>query len=128
MARPEFKIVTTTAADKAHAEALEAAIIQARLAACVQSWPIRSTYWWKGRTETAHEVILTCKTRARLVPALLAFIKAHHTYDIPEIIVTPIQDGYPAYLGWIRRETTQPRLTFSPSATRKRSSRKTGTS
>lgn len=128
MARREFKIVTTTVENEAHAEALGTAIIKARLAACVQSWPIRSTYWWKDRIETGPEIMLACKTPARHVPALLAFIKARHNYEIPELVVTPIQGGHPAYLGWIQAETTQARLTFSASATRKRSSRKNGTS
>lgn len=128
MARPEFKIVTTTVGNDACAKALVAAVIQARLAACVQSWPIRSTYWWNSQVETGKEILLTCKTPARLVSALLAFIKAHHPYEIPEIVVTPIENGYPAYLEWIHRETAQPRLTFSASTSRKRSSRKNGTS
>ncbi len=128
MERAEFKIITTTVGNKMQAAALADAIVRARLAACVQFWPIQSTYWWKGRRETGRELILSCKTTSRRVIALIAFIKAQHSYEVPEIVVTPIETGHPAYLGWIKRETLQPRLTFPAAATRKRSSRKDGKS
>ena len=119
-------VVTTTVEGETQAVALADAIVGARLAACVQFWPIRSTYWWKGRIEWGGEFLLACKTPAKRVAALFAFIKVHHSYEVPEIVATPIVAGHRAYLAWITRETSQPRLTFDPPATRKRSSRRRG--
>ena len=122
------KIVTTTVADAIEAEKLASLVTETNLAACVQFWPIRSIYRWKGRIESASEHLLVCKTRADRAATLVAFISQHHTYEVPEVVVTSIEDGNPAYLAWICHETTQPRLTFRASATRKRSSRRGGKS
>lgn len=108
-------IVSTTVASEALARELAGCITTARLAACVQFWPIRSTYWWQGKIESGAEFLIQSKTRTELVPALQALIRTHHPYEVPEIIVTPILGGHPAYLDWIRQETTTPPLTESHS-------------
>lgn len=122
--KSSYKIVTTTVAGDREAEDLATLLTELKLVACVQFWPIRSVYRWKGQIESGREHLLTCKTTAHLVPALVAFIRQHHSYEVPEILVTPIDKGHPDYLAWITRETAQPRLTFRDSATRKRGSRK----
>ncbi len=128
MSREKYKCVMTTVAGDAQAVAMAEAIVRGRLAACVQFWPIRSVYWWKGKVESGHELILLCKTRASLVRPLQQYIRIHHLYEIPEIVVIPIETGFPSYLAWIMAETSEPPLTFSPSATRKRGSRSDGKS
>lgn len=100
-----YLIVTTTVAEEKLAVKLAGLITAARLAACVQFWPIRSVYWWQEKVESNAEFILQCKTRAPLVPALQEFIRSHHPYEVPEIIVTPILQGHPPYLNWIEQET-----------------------
>jgi len=128
MSKEKYKCVMTTVGGDAQAVAMAEAIVRGRLAACVQFWPIRSAYGWKGRVESGHEMILLCKTRASRVNALQGFIRIHHPYEVPEIVVTPIETGSPSYLAWITAETSEPPLTFSASATRKRSSRSNGKS
>jgi periplasmic divalent cation tolerance protein len=120
---PKASEVTTTVGTEKEAVRLANAIVRERLAACVQFWPIRSTYHWRGKIEAGAEIRLSCKTRPTLVPALIQYIRAHHSYELPEIIATPIPGGLPEYLAWIQAETAQPRLTFPPPATRKRTSR-----
>lgn len=84
------------------AEAIAAALVEARLAACVQLMPVDSVYRWEGKTERASEVMLHAKTtQARLVEAE-ALIKAHHSYAVPEIIALPIVGGSAEYLEWVR--------------------------
>jgi periplasmic divalent cation tolerance protein len=100
-------VVTTTSESEDLAIKLAGQITSARLAACVQFWPIRSVYWWQGKMESGAEFILQCKTRASLAPALRDFIRAHHPYEVPEIIVTPILDAAPSYLAWIDQETSR---------------------
>lgn len=98
-------IVTTTLSSRAQATALAKAVVAARLAACAQILPIRSVYRWEGKIQSGTEVLVQCKTRQARVRELLAFIRARHPYEVPEIIVTPILTGEPSYLAWIDRET-----------------------
>jgi len=96
------QVMTTT--DRAdHADALAAAILDARTAACVQVLgPIRSHYRWKGEVEQAEEWLLLVKTTAGQLDPLIATIGANHHYDVPEITATAIVGGSPAYLEWIQ--------------------------
>jgi periplasmic divalent cation tolerance protein len=97
--------VTTTDSREA-AEALAQSAVEARVAACAQvSGPINSTYWWDGRVESAEEWYVTFKTTAERYPALEEHIRAHHTYDVPEVVLLPILAGNPAYLAWVSEET-----------------------
>ena len=110
MSKEKYKCVMTTVAGETQAVAMAEAIVRGRLAACVQFWPIRSTYWWKGKVESGNEFILLCKTRASLVRALQRHIRTHHMYEVPEIVVIPIETGLPSYLAWITAETSEPPL------------------
>ncbi len=95
--------VITTTATRDEAEALAAALVERRLAACVQVvGPIRSIYRWAGAVESAEEWLCQIKTLAAHYPALEAAIQALHAYDVPEILATPIAAGSAAYLGWLR--------------------------
>lgn len=107
MNAPSYVVVTTTSESEELAIKLAEQIASARLAACVQFWPIQSVYWWQGKMDSGTEFILQCKTRASLAPALQDFIRTHHPYEVPEIIVTPILGGHPAYLAWIDQETSR---------------------
>jgi len=98
--------VTTTTDSEDEAKRLAASAVQARLAACAQvSQPITSTYWWQGKVETATEYRIDYKTASRLADRLREHIVEQHSYDTPEVIVTPIIDGNPAYMLWILQET-----------------------
>lgn len=99
-----LQVVTTTDSEGAAAE-LARGIVEARLGACVQVVPIRSFYVWEGAAQDDPEWQLQIKTAAGRIEALIAHIKAHHDYDVPEIIVTPIVAGNLEYLSWIDAET-----------------------
>lgn len=99
---PECVQVLTTAGSEAEAEAIAAALVERRLAACVQvSGPIRSRYRWQGELERAEEWQCLIKTTAARYPDLEAAIRDLHSYDEPEIIATPIAAASPGYLAWI---------------------------
>jgi len=100
-----FVVVSTAVASESEAEALARRIVNERLAACVQYTPVQSIYRWKGAVESASEYLLRAKTRASLVDELFACIRNVHSYEVPEIVVTPIIGGLEEYLGWIRKET-----------------------
>nr|WP_083466183.1 divalent-cation tolerance protein CutA [Kibdelosporangium sp. MJ126-NF4] len=98
-------VITTTDSSE-EAEHLARGIVEARLAACVNIIaPIRSFYWWKGKIEDAQEWQCWAKTNADRVDALMEYIKANHSYEVPEIVVVPIADGSPDYLTWLTTET-----------------------
>ena len=98
-------VVSTTIDTRARAVKLAGKIMESRLAACVQYMPISSIYRWKGRVETAKEYLLLAKTKASLSGKLTAFIRRHHSYELPEIIITPVTGGLKEYLSWIDKET-----------------------
>lgn len=94
-------LVMTTCGNREDADRLAAGIIEEKLAACIQLSDIRSYYFWDGKVNNEPEVILHIKTRTALYDDLEAHIRAHHPYEVPEIIRLPIQGGLPAYLAWI---------------------------
>ena len=98
-------IVNTTVASAAEARKLTRAIIKSRLAACVQTMPIHSVYRWRGKVESAPEFLLLMKTRATLVKKLMAFIKRHHSYEVPEILAMPVTAAHGKYREWVEAET-----------------------
>lgn len=99
-------LVITNLADAASAQQLARALVEQRLAACVNMLPaVHSIYRWEGAVEEAGEVTLLIKTTAARYPALEQAIVALHPYELPEVIAVPVSAGLPAYLGWIARET-----------------------
>jgi len=100
-----FVIVSTTVDKEALAQELADSIVESRLAACVQCTSIRSIYRWKGAIERADEYLLLAKTRASLTGELTALIEKVHSYELPEITVTPIIGGSEKYLKWIGKQT-----------------------
>jgi len=102
----EILLVLTTLPDQTTAETLASALVESRLAACVNILqPCRSIYRWQGTVETADEVPLLIKTTEARYPALEAAIRARHPYEIPEIIALPISLGLPGYLAWVAAES-----------------------
>ena len=84
------------------ANALATALVEQRLAACVNVMPgVTSVYGWEGRVETASEHLLLIKTEPAGYAALEAFIKDRHPYQVPEIIAIPVEQGSHDYLDWI---------------------------
>jgi len=100
-----IQIVTTTAsADEARR--IGAALVEERLAACVQIvGPIESIYRWQGKVETATEWQCWIKTRSQHYDAVEAVIRRLHSYEVPEILAVPIIAGSEAYLKWLSQET-----------------------
>ena len=101
----ELLQVATTTAQKQDAQQIAAALIDERLAACVQIvGPITSTYRWQGRVETSQEWLCLIKTSREEYAAVDAAIAKLHPYDVPEIVATPIVDGSRSYLDWLHSE------------------------
>ena len=104
-------VVITTCPNQSEADALAKSLVENRLAACVQSNPIKSTYLWKGSLQQDAEVRLMIKTSARQADTVRQFIEQAHSYETPQIICLPISGGSAAYLDWIDQETNSPDMT-----------------
>lgn len=102
----EALLVLTNLPDADAAHALATRVVEMRLAACVNILaPCRSVYRWQGRVEDAQEIPLLMKTTTDRYAALEAAIRAHHPYELPEIVALPITQGLPDYLAWVAAET-----------------------
>ena len=103
----EFLLVFTTTASRDEARKIARALVERKLAACVQiGGPIESVYRWQGNVETAEEWRCTIKTTASQYPAVERTIRELHSYETPEIVVVPIETGSEQYLAWLRAEST----------------------
>ena len=100
--------VYTTFPSLVEAERIGKAVLERRLAACVNILPgMISHYWWEGAIERGEEVVMIIKTRASLAEAVRAAVKEMHSYTTPAILVLPIEGGEPAYLEWLMTETSK---------------------
>jgi periplasmic divalent cation tolerance protein len=103
----ELLLVMTSLPDKEVAKQLAKRLIDAHLAACVQIQSgVQSIYRWEGRLCEEQEVVMVAKTTAEQWPAISAFIKQNHPYDVPEIIAQPITHSDTDYARWAVAETT----------------------
>jgi periplasmic divalent cation tolerance protein len=99
-------LVLTSVPDRAFATALAKALLDDRLAACVNiGGPVESIYHWRGRIETGEEVPVAIKTRSALYSYVEGAIRKLHPYDTPEILAIPVVAGDARYLAWLAAET-----------------------
>ena len=98
--------VYTTWASAVEAEQAGRAIVERRLAACVNILPgMISHYWWQGKVERGEEAVMIIKTRASLAAAVQTAVKELHSYTTPAILVLPLESVEQNYLGWLMAET-----------------------
>jgi len=101
----EIILVLTNLPDRDSAQRMAQSLIENRTAACVNILAeCSSVYRWQGKIETASEVPLLIKSTRAAYPRLEASIRAHHPYELPEIIAVPVNAGFPGYLLWVARE------------------------
>jgi periplasmic divalent cation tolerance protein len=102
----DARLVLTTASSSQEAEKIAKALVERRLAACVNIIPqIQSVYRWEGKVERATEWLLLIKTRAEAFGQLRDAIRQLHSYEVPECIMLEITDGAEPYLRWIAENT-----------------------
>jgi periplasmic divalent cation tolerance protein len=96
------RIVLTTAGSQEEAQKIARALVERRLAACVNIVPqVRSIYRWQEKVETAEECLLVIKTTRAAFDSVRFAIRELHSYDLPECICLAIEDGSKEYLDWI---------------------------
>ena len=98
--------VYTTYPSLVEAERIGKAVLERRLAACVNILPgMISHYWWQGAIERGEEVVMIIKTRASLAEAVRQAVRQSHGYATPAILVLPIESVDAPYFAWIMAET-----------------------
>ncbi|MBB3345428.1 divalent-cation tolerance protein CutA [Luteimonas sp. RC10] len=95
-----------TCPDNATAQHIARALVEARLAACVNLVPgVTSIYRWQGQVQSDAEVLLVIKTTADRLEALTERLRALHPYDTPALVALPVAGGLTDYLRWVDDET-----------------------
>ena len=103
----DARIVLTTAGSQEEAKKIAHALVERRLAACVNIVPqIESVYRWQGKVESAEEWLLLIKTRAGCFERVRDAVKELHSYDLPECVMLEVAAGSSEYLNWIAENTT----------------------
>jgi periplasmic divalent cation tolerance protein len=102
----DARIVLTTAGSPQEAEKIARALVERRLAACVNVVPqIQSIYRWKDKIEQETEWLLIIKTRMEAFESLRDTIRELHSYELPECVMLEVSQGSEAYLNWIEENT-----------------------
>jgi len=104
----ETIVVLTTCGNDEDANTLARALIDRRLAACVNAiHKIASTYRWKGEVQQDQETLLIIKTTAPRLKGLEQTIREHSKYELPEVIALPVVAGSADYLDWVRESVAE---------------------
>jgi len=105
----DVSFVYITAGDKDEALRVGRALVEERLAACVNVFDgMTSAYHWEGQIEESQEAVLIAKTRTELVERLTERVQAVHSYSCPCVVSWPLAGGHADYLQWIHDETRAP--------------------
>ena len=100
-----YAIVTTTASTIEEADKIARILIEKKLAACVQVLPIKSFYTWEDKLNIENENLLLVKCKRADFTEIEKCIKENHSYEVPEIVMVPIENGSKEYLDWIKAVT-----------------------
>lgn len=100
-------VVFVTAGSEEEGRKISRILVEERAVACVNLLPgMRSIFQWEGQVKEEQEVLLMAKTVSGAFERVTSLVRANHSYDVPEIIALPIQDGLPEYMSWVRETTT----------------------
>ena len=103
IADKQSRVVLVTCGSILEARRIASKVVRKRLAACVNIvlGPIQSIYRWKGKVQSAREVLIVIKTTEKCLADLEKEVKQLHSYDVPEFIALPISAGSREYLAWV---------------------------
>ncbi|MCR9610231.1 divalent-cation tolerance protein CutA [Vibrio alginolyticus] len=101
----DYCMVLSTTSNEKNRDQIIKGLLDAQLAACIQTMPIESHYVWKGEICTDNEWLLVIKTRRELYELVEEKIESLHEYEVAQIVQVPIVDGFNPYLEWLREST-----------------------
>ncbi len=103
--KQEYSVILSTCGNRDEAEKLARSLVENHLAACVQLTGVTSFYEWEQKLNRDEEILLLIKTRTASYARIEEFISRHHSYEVPEVVQLPIQQGLARYLKWIDEGT-----------------------
>ncbi len=103
-----YSIVLATAPSREVALDLARALVDGRIAACVNLLPVASVYRWEGEVKEEEEHLLVIKTRRTHIDDIKDLFAERHPYEVPELVSLEVEDGAAEYLRWLRDETSNP--------------------
>jgi periplasmic divalent cation tolerance protein len=102
----ELRFVYITCSGREEARTIGRALVEARLAACINIvGGMNSMYWWDGEIQDDYEAVLIAKTRAPLMPRLITRVRQLHSYEVPCVVSLELTEGNQDFLNWIHTET-----------------------
>ena len=105
MKMAKYIFVYTTFPDEEKAREIGEHLVREKLAACVNFWPIKSIYTWKGEIQHDQEVAMIIKTKKELYEKVERRLKELYPYEVPAILEIEITRGLQEYLGWLKECT-----------------------
>jgi periplasmic divalent cation tolerance protein len=106
MEAARYIVILITSDSIEEADHIARVLLEKKKVACVNILRgIDSYFWWEGKVDSARENLLIAKTKASLLPEVVALVRKIHSYDVPEVIALPIIGGNQDYLEWIDRST-----------------------
>jgi len=99
------RLVYVVTANEKEAEKIAKTLVEEKLAACVNMFPIRSIYRWNDKVQKDEEVAMLIKTKSELVDKIIERVKELHSYEVPCIVSLSIEKGYIEFLRWIDEST-----------------------
>jgi periplasmic divalent cation tolerance protein len=100
-----YSMIYVTVKEMSEASKIARHLVERRLIACANMFPIRSVYPWWGKVEEGEEVAMIMKTRSSLVDEVIKEVRKVHTYEVPCIVSYKMEKGLQGYLDWIESET-----------------------
>jgi len=95
-------LVLMTTANKPEAQKIAKKLLDRHLIACANIYgPVESHFWWQEKIEKDDEFLVLMKSHQKLFAKLVKAVKEMHSYEVPEILATPIVEGYQPYLEWL---------------------------
>ena len=106
MEAARYIVILITSDSIEEADHIARVLLEKKKVACVNILRgIDSYFWWEGKVDSARENLLIAKTKASLLPEVVALVRKIHSYDVPEVIALPIIGGNQDYLEWIEQST-----------------------
>jgi len=101
LSEAKYLVVQVSAPNEAEARMIARSVVERKLAASAQIFPVYSVYEWRNEIKEHAEYLILLKSKRNLYPALEALLTEIHSYEVPEIFAIPFVAGATSYLQWI---------------------------
>jgi periplasmic divalent cation tolerance protein len=97
----EYSFIYVTCSSQKEVKTIARTLLEKRMIACANMFPVSSAYTWKGSLEEAEEYCAFLKTEKGKVPSIIEEVKKLHSYEVPDIVEIPLGEGFQPFFQWI---------------------------